>query len=112
RTLAPIGFAEATGPEAGERLGRNRFDIEFAQEMEASVEHMNSEVRGAAAAGELFLGEPGADPGNVVAPKPEATRVINLPQVAALDDGLGDLSVAIEPEILRNHQCAPPFLRG
>ena len=71
---------------------------------------MHAEVRRAASAGELFLREPRADARNAAAPQPETARVIDLARVAAFQDRFGDLGVAMEAEILRDHECAPHFL--
>src|SRR2546430_17739351 len=101
-TFAPIGLSQAARTELGEGLRRDRLHVEFAEQMQAGVEHVHAEVRRAAAAGKLFLREPRANAWDAAAPQPETARVIDFAQVAAVQDRFADLRMAIEPEILRD----------
>lgn len=48
----------------------------------------------------------------MILPEPETAGVVNLAEIAALDERAGGLGVGVETKILRDHHGAPAFLRG
>src|SRR5213593_689764 len=68
--------------------------------MQAGIEHVAADVVSASATCIFFLGEPGTDRGNTVAPQPEDTRMVNVAELSAIDDHFRHLRVAIEPKMI------------
>src|SRR5207244_59030 len=90
----------------GMGLGGDGTDLEILKKVQTSIQKVQAEVTSRAAAGELFLGKPGTDARNAIAAKPKRAGVVNLAQIAALDEDLGQLGVAVETIVLRDHDGA------
>lgn len=110
--FAPVEFAEAARAEFGVGLAEDAGGFEVAQEMEGNVEDVDADIEAATAAGIFFLREPRADARDAAAPQPKCARVIDVAEVAALDEELGHLGGAVEAQILTDHEGALHFHGG
>jgi len=102
--LSPVAASFAPGTELGVGLAGDRGGIEFAHEEERTVERMHADVVGAATAGELFLGKPGADAGNATAAGPGGLGVVDLAEFTLVDEVASGLDLGAESHILADHQ--------
>ena len=109
--LAPVGFTKAAGSELRMRRRGDGGHVELLHQMQRGIDEMHAQIADHAAAGELPAREPRADAGDARATQPERPRMVNLAEVAALDDGARGLRVFVEAKILRDHERAFHGLR-
>src|SRR5689334_15109871 len=78
--------------------------------MKQRVNERRAGVRQTTAARQTFLCEPGADARDLAVSMREGTRVIYLPEIAALDGLPRALGVLIETQIFSDHDRTPVLL--